>query len=167
MAIGNRKAKVTVIEYASVGCPHCAKWSNEVFPAFKAKYVDSGKARFVVRECLTGDPDLAAAGFLLARCAGPARYFKVIDEIYRRQEEIYQSGAVLRQVAIDAGLSDKAYTACLSDKAALDALQARAQRHVDVDKVTGTPTFDINGRRLENYLTLEQLDTAIAAAKTK
>ena len=61
MTLGSPKAPVTIIEYASVGCPHCARWSNEVFAAFKAKYVDSGRARFVVREMLNGDPDLAAA----------------------------------------------------------------------------------------------------------
>jgi protein-disulfide isomerase len=164
MVLGNRKAKVTVVEYASVGCPHCAKWHNEVFAAFKAKYVDTGKVRFVVRECLTGDPTLAAGGFMAARCAGPDKYFQVLDEIFERQAEILQNGALLREVAAHAGLSDAAYTACLSDQAALTALQARAERHADVDKATSTPTFDINGQRLEGYQTMDQLDAAIAAA---
>jgi protein-disulfide isomerase len=161
MAIGNRRARVTVVEYASVGCPHCAHWNAEVFPAFKAKYVDAGKVRFVVREMLTGDPSIAAAGFLTARCAGPDKYFQVIDEVYRRQGEIYQSGAVMRDVAADAGLSGDAYTACLSDQAAVTALNARTQRHVDVDKVDSTPTFEINGQRHEGFMTLDQLDAAI------
>src|SRR5260370_34178229 len=70
MSLGSPNAKVTVIEYASLGCPICAKWNNEVFPDFKAKYVDTGKVHYVLREFLTGDAPIAAAGFLLARCAG-------------------------------------------------------------------------------------------------
>jgi protein-disulfide isomerase len=164
MALGDPKAPVTMVEYASVGCPHCAKWHNEVFAAFKAKYIDTGKVRFVVRECLTGDVTLAAGGFMAARCAGPGKYFQVLDEIFERQAEIFQNGALLREIAAHAGLSDAAYTACLSDQAALAALQARVQRHADADKVTSTPTFDINGQRLEGYQSMDQLDAAIAAA---
>ena len=164
MALGNPRARVTVVEYASVGCPHCAHWNNEVFPAFKAKYIDTGKVRFVVRECLTGNPQLAAAGFLVARCAEKGRYFDVIDQVYRRQEEIYQSTGVLREIAKGAGLTDAAYDACLADQKGLDALQARTDRHVQVDKVNSTPSFDINGQRTDGFMTLEQLDTAIAAA---
>ena len=88
MAMGSPTAKVTMIEYASVSCPHCAKWNNEVFPAFKAKYVDTGKVRYIAREALTGDPAIAAAGFLTARCAGKDKYFQVVDAIYRGQEEM-------------------------------------------------------------------------------
>ena len=91
-------------------------------------YIGTGKVKYVFREMLTGNPNLAAAGFLTARCAGPAKYFQVVDEIYKRQMEIYQSGAVLRQVAFDAGLSNEAYTACLSDQAALAALQGGDRR---------------------------------------
>jgi protein-disulfide isomerase len=164
MALGDPRAKVTVVEYASVGCPHCAHWHEEVFAAFKAKYIDTHKVRFVVRECLTGNPDIAAAGFLLARCAGPAKYFAVIDQVYRRQQDIYASGTVLREIATGVGLTDAAYTACLSDQKALNALQARADRHVETDKVNSTPTFEINGQRTEGFMSLDQLDAAIAAA---
>ena len=70
MTLGNPKAPVTVIEYASVSCPHCAAFNNDVFPTLKAKYIDTGKVFYVAREALTSDPSIAAAGFLTARCAG-------------------------------------------------------------------------------------------------
>jgi protein-disulfide isomerase len=73
MTLGNPKAKVTVIEYASTACPHCARWNADVWPAFKAKYVDTGKVNYVFREFITSPPQLAVAGPLLARCAGKAK----------------------------------------------------------------------------------------------
>ena len=82
MSLGNPNAKVTVIEYASLGCPICAKWNNDIFPAFKTKYIDTGKVRYVLKEMLTGDEPVAAAGFLLARCAGKDKYFQVVDAVF-------------------------------------------------------------------------------------
>ena len=171
MAMGSPRAPVTVVEYASTGCPHCAHWSNEVFPAFKARFVDTGKVRFVLRECITGDPDLAASGFMLARCAGPAKYFDVVENVFTHQDDIRQPGdagaAVLKDIAISAGLSDAAYQACLSDKAGFDAVQARSTRHADVDKVDSTPTFEINGKRIDGFASLDVLTAAIAAATSR
>src|SRR4051812_17923156 len=80
-ALGKVGAPVTVIEYGSVACPHCAAWDRDVFPAFKAKFIDTGRIRYVFREMLTGDPNLAAAGFVTARCAPPAKYFDVVHAI--------------------------------------------------------------------------------------
>lgn len=169
MAMGNPRARVTVVEYASTGCPHCARWSNEVFPAFKARFVDTGKVRFVLRECITGDPDLAASGFMLARCAGPKKYFDVVENVFAHQDDIRQPGeagaAILKDIGISAGLSDAAYQACLSDKAGFAAVQARSDRHAAVDKVDSTPTFLINGQRIEGFATLDALAAAIAAAR--
>jgi len=169
MAIGNPRAPVTVIEYASVGCPHCAAWHNAVFAPFKAKYVDTGRARFVVREMLTGAPAIATAGFMLARCAGPAKYFQVIDAVYHRQAEMFQPGAhagqILEDIAKSAGLDEAAFQACIGDQKGLDALNARAQRHVETDKVDSTPIFFVNGQRYEGEQTLDQLATAIHAAR--
>ena len=169
MAVGNAKARVTVIEYASVGCPHCAAWNNEVWPAFKAKYVTTGRVRFVVREMLTGDPTLAAAGFMLARCAGPAKYFPTIEAIYARQASMFEAGnapaPILRDIAkTTAGMTDAAVDACLGDDKGRLAVNARAERHATQDKVGSTPTFFVNGRRLEGEQTLAQLSAAIGAA---
>jgi protein-disulfide isomerase len=171
MALGNPRARVTVIEYASTGCPHCAKWANEVFPAFKAQFIDTGKVRFVMRECLTGDGDLAATGFMLARCAGPANYFPVVDTIFKRQADMFQPGAsvggVLREIGKSYGLTDAAIDTCLTDPSGFKAVQARSDRHLNLDKVASTPTFDVNGKVIEGFTPLPDLAAAIAAARRK
>ena len=92
MSLGNANAPVTVIEYASVSCTHCAAWNKEVFPAFKAKYIDTGKVNYVSREALTGEPRLANAGAMLARCAGKDKYFQVTEALYNAQTTIFQTG---------------------------------------------------------------------------
>jgi protein-disulfide isomerase len=170
MSLGNPAAPVTVIEYASVGCPHCATWEHDVFPTFKKLYIDPGKVRFVFREMLYGDPALAAAGFLTARCAGPAKYFQVVDAVFAGQTEIAREGGpagALARIAKDAGLSEPRFNACLEDKAALAALQARADRHETQDGITGTPTFVIGGRKLEGEQSVAELGAVIAAASRR
>ena len=168
MALGSARAPVTVIEYGSVGCPHCAAWSNSVFPAFKARYIDTGRVRFVLREMLTGSPALASAGFMVARCAGPAQYFQVVDMIFQRQAAMFAGGAkmgpALQSIAASVGMSEDAFDACFSDQKGLDAVNARNQRHLN-DGVDSTPTFFVNGKRYESEMTLPQLATAIAAAR--
>ena len=165
MALGAATAPVTVIEYASVGCPHCGVWAREVFPTFRQKYVDTGKVRFVFREMLYGNANLAAAGFLTARCAGRAKYFQVVDGIFTAQDQIGREGMpALLRVAKDAGLSQAQVTACLTDKTALAALQARTDRYAQRDKISGTPTFVVSGRKLVGDQSLAELDAAIAGA---
>jgi protein-disulfide isomerase len=169
MALGSPKAPVTVIEYASVGCPHCAMWNNQIFPTIRTQYVATGKARFVVREMLFGDPSLAAAGFMLARCAGPAKYFPMIDAIYLRQDSMYVAGAepraILKNIAKTVGgLSDAGFEACLADKQALAAVNARSEQHRNVDKIEETPTFFLNGQRLAAELAPGDLAKAVQAA---
>jgi protein-disulfide isomerase len=170
MSLGNAGAKVTVIEYASASCPHCARFANEVFPAFKAKYVDTGKVHYVFREFLTPPVEFAAAGFLTARCAGKDKYFDVLNTIYRNQVSIFQSGDLrggLLRIAQSAGMTEKQFMDCVSDEAALKALNTRVQKYIDDDKIDSTPTFLINGTKLEGEQTLSQLDAAIAAAQAK
>ncbi|HEY5105956.1 MAG TPA: DsbA family protein [Caulobacteraceae bacterium] len=167
MALGNPKARVTVIEYASLSCPHCANWANEVFPAFKAKYVDTGRVRFVLREFLTPPAEMAAAGWLLARCAGPAKYFSVVDAIFKAQDKILAADSMrdgLLAVASAAGMGEGSFDQCITDKKALEDLNARVQLYVSRDKITGTPTFMVGERRLDGEQSLEALGAAIAAA---
>ena len=166
MALGNPRAPVTVVEYASLGCPHCAAWEQQVFPAFKKTYIDTGKVRFVLKEMLFGNSTLAAAGFLTARCAGPDKYFQVVDTIFDQQTQIEEGGVKeMLKVAQAAGLTEDRFKACLQDQAALDTLQARTGRYVTDDKITGTPTFVVGAQRLEGDQTLAQLGTAIDAAR--
>ncbi len=164
MSLGNPHAKVTVIEYGSASCPHCARFNDEVFPAFKAEYVDTGKVRYVFREFLTPPVQLAAAGFLLARCGGPAKYFSILDGVFHAQDEIYKTedaAAPLMRVAHDNGLTDAQANACLQDQAAIDALNARVQGYEKTDGISSTPTFDVNGKRLQGEQTLAEISTAV------
>lgn len=170
MVLGNPKAPVTVIEYASLGCPHCGVWAREVFPAFQKKYVDTGKARFVLREVLFGDPSLAAAGFLTARCAGRAKYFQVVEAVFEAQPKIAAEGDALPsllEAAKGAGLTEQQFSACMRDTVAVSVLQARSDGYVANDKITGTPTFFVGSEKLEGAQTLADLDAAIARATPK
>lgn len=168
--LGNAKAPVTVVEYASVTCGHCAAWNEEVWPEFKKKYVDTGQVRYEFREFLTPPQDVAAAGFLVARCAGDDKYMQVVDAIMRSQQEIYQTGdarGVLRRVAQSAGMSDDQFRKCVSDEAALKALNARVEKAYREEGVQSTPTFYVNGKKLEGAQPMAALDAAIAEAKKK
>ncbi len=169
MSMGNAAAKVTMIEYASVACPHCARFNDDVFPAFKAKYIDTGKVHYIAREALTGDPAIAAAGFLTARCAGKDKYFQVVDAIYHGQAEIASTGdphTVLLNIARSAGLSDAQFDACIKDETALKALQDRWDRYTKDNGITGTPTFVINGKVYDKgEMSLAELDAAVAEAQ--
>lgn len=183
MSLGSPKAPVTVIEYASPTCPHCARFEADVFPAFKKKYVDTGEVRYVLREAPI-HPDLDAAAFLLARCAGPAGYFKVIDGVMQGQDEYYSAfltesanadqeiadayRSVLRRVGKSAGLDDQRISACLTNEASIKAMQTRDEREMAQYHVDSTPTFVINGVKLNpGDVDLATLDAAIARASGK
>ncbi|HTI66381.1 MAG TPA: DsbA family protein [Caulobacteraceae bacterium] len=164
MSLGNPAAKVTVVEYASVTCPHCAAFNEQVWPAFKAKYVDTNLVRYTFREFPTPPESAAVGGFLIARCAGKDKYFGVLDALFHSQNELYQTGdqrGWLFRVGRGAGLTDEKITACLQDDKALGELKARVDKAVNVDKITGTPTFVINGKALSGETSLAQFDAAI------
>ena len=168
MVQGNTKAKVTMIEYASASCPHCGKWHQEVYPAFKKKYVDTGQVKFVYREFLTPPNEVAAAGALLARCAGKDRYFQALEAVFRSQNEWFQTrdpGAAYLKVAQSLGMNEAQFRACVSDEKAQRAMFERVQRWVEKEGVNQTPTFVINGQKLAGEASLAELDAAIAAAK--
>jgi protein-disulfide isomerase len=167
VSLGDPKAPVKVVEYASVACPVCGRWYREVFAAFKAKYIDTGKVHYVFRELLTAPAEVAAASFLIARCAGKDKYFSVLDTIFRGQEQMYQSGDIkgaLAHAASLAGMSEAQFDACLTNQAAGEALNARVDHYTKVDGINTTPTFVINGKKMEADATLANLDAAIAAA---
>jgi protein-disulfide isomerase len=170
MGMGDPHARVTVVEYGSASCPHCAHFNNDIFPAFKAKYIDTGRVHYVFREFITPPENLAIASFLLARCAGADKYFSVLDAIFHAQAKIYASGdaaTIIYGIAQDAGLSKAAADACLADKDALKAMQVRVTRFAQVDKINATPTFVVNGQRLEGTQTLDQLSAAVEQAEAK
>jgi protein-disulfide isomerase len=164
MTLGNPAAKVTVVEYASASCPHCARFNNEVFPAFKAKYIDTGKIHYIFREFLTEPQSFAAAGFLTARCAGPGKYFTVLDAIYHEQEAIYRSNDFsggLRKIALANGMSEQHFTECVGSDQNLNAVNARYQK-AEKDGIEATPTFIVNnGPKMEGEETLDSLSAEI------
>lgn len=167
MSMGNPKAKIQVIEYASLSCPHCGHFNETVFPALKAKYIDTGKVRYTLKEMLTEPATVAAAGFLVARCAGPAKYFDVVDQVFRSQPR-WTTGnikPIFKEIAAANGVDEAHFNACLQDQPGVDAIAGRARRAAEQDGVNSTPTLFINGRKVENVpLTPEDLDAAIAAA---
>ena len=169
MALGAAEgAAVTVVEYASITCNHCAAWQEEVWPQFKAKYVDTNKVRYVFREYLTAMPDVGAAGFMIARCAGPDKYFDVVHQLMASQRE-WAAGIAPRdtlyRVAAAAGLSQEATQACITDKDNIKAFEARFKSARDAG-INGTPTFMVNGVRVADS-SLEGLSAAIDAQLAK
>lgn len=171
MTMGDPNAPVKMVEYASLTCGHCAVFNNEVFPQFKAKYIDTGKVHYTFKEFLTPPAEVAAAGFLTARCAGKDKYFGVIDAIFHAQQEMFTSGDVrgtLLRIAQSAGMTEEQFNQCVADEAALKALDARVQEAVREDKINATPTFVINGEKVkEGAMTMAELDAAVAAASKK
>ena len=171
MSLGNPAAKVTVTEFASLGCPICAKWNNDMFPAFKAKYVDTGKVRYVLKEFSTGDAPVAAAGFLLARCAGKDKYFQVVDAVFRQEADLLETDRNaekrdrLVKVAQSAGIPETQFDACTSNDDALKAFNDRVDAAAKKYNIDSTPTFIINGKSFTGYQDMPALDKAIADAQ--
>lgn len=169
MTLGARAAPATIVEYASVGCPVCGHWARDVYPALKAKYIDSGRVKFTYREMLVGngmEVSTAAAGFVLARCAGPSKYFPVLDAIYKNQDQMFRvPRETLLAIAKSCGLTEAEFNACMTDDKAFAALSARVDRNARRDSVNATPTFVVNGRKLEaGYKTLDVLEAALRKA---
>ena len=170
MTLGDPKAKVQMVEYASLSCVHCAHFNNEVFPAFRKKYIDSGKVHYTFREILTPPNEVAAAGFMVARCAGKDRYFAVLDAMFHEFDTWAKSGDVrasLLTAGKAGGLSEQQVMACVADDGALDTLQTRVAANVKQGDITGTPTFSFNGVTHVGPMTAAELDAAVAKASKK
>lgn len=168
MTLGDANAKVKMEEYASTTCTHCGRFNNDVFPQFKAKYIDTGKVHYTLHEFLTPPEAVAAAGFLVARCAGKDKYFSVIDALFRSQEEMFRSGdarGTLLKVAQSAGMTEAQFNACVGDEAAAKALNGRIEEAIKSRNISSTPTFFFNGKKVkEGEMTMEELDAAVAEA---
>ena len=168
-ALGNPKAPVTIIEYASVACPYCANFNATVMPELKAKYIDPGKVRYIYRPMLTGVQTIAVAGERLAECAGNDKYFEVVDAMMRGQKEFYAYGEsdifarpVLLRIAKSFGFDEAAFDKCVADPNGLNALNARNDKYLE-SGVHSTPTIVVNGKELVDP-SLKTLSAAIDAA---
>ena len=162
-AIGNPDADVVVVEYASVVCGACANWHNSVYPDFKAKYIDTGKVRFIFREFPTSPANLAQAGFLIANCANEDRFMENISLQFKRQRALLTAQDT-RQAYIDlakaSGLSEAEFEACLKNEDEIEKYEAVVKGGEDAG-VTSTPTFFINGKKTKVF-TIESFDEALA-----
>ncbi|AOF91188.1 DsbA family protein [Sinorhizobium sp. RAC02] len=170
MVIGEANAPVTIVEYMSTTCPHCAAFHNNTFDAIKAKYVDSGKARFIVRE-FPFDPR-AAAAFMLARCkpqnpaelTDAAQYYPMISMLMKQQETwaAAQDGReALLQMSKLAGFTQESFQACLTNQKLLDDVNAVRERGAKEFGVAATPTFLINGKRYSGDMSVDSMSALI------
>lgn len=164
-AIGRVDAPLVVVEYASVTCPGCAYWHQTVYPEFKARYVDTGKVRFVFREFLTGNPQLAEAGFKIALCADPDNYFKNIKLQFDRLQQITQMAqagdarTAYINLAKASGLSEEEFATCMANEAHRDLINSKMEQGFD-EGVGGTPAFFINGKAAK-IGSIEQMDEVL------
>jgi protein-disulfide isomerase len=166
MALGPANASVTITEYASMTCPHCAAFTENVFPKIKSEFIDSGKIRFVFREFPLDIK--AAAGSMLARCIAKddaPKYFAVIDLLFKQQNEWVTKNTTetLTRIGKQAGLTQQAVEDCLKDQALLDKLVADQKYAAEVLKVQSTPTFFINGEMIKGEQSFEEFSKRINA----
>jgi protein-disulfide isomerase len=162
IVLGDPDAPYVIVEYASMTCPHCASFYNNVFPDVKEKYIDTGKARFVFREFpLDG---LAVAASMLARCAGEERFYPMIDGLFETQETWAVPGEdgkhKLLLIAKQAGFSQESFEKCLADKELFDKLVAVRKKAHEEFGVDSTPSFFVNGKKLDG-IAIENFDAAI------
>jgi protein-disulfide isomerase len=169
MAIGPAKAPVTITEYASMSCPHCAAFEQNVFPMLKSKYIDTGKVHFVFRE-FPLDINAAAAS-MLARCIAnddAGKYFGAIDLLFKQQDLLMKEPKpTLERIGKQAGLSEQSVEACVKNQALLDKLSADAKFANEELKVDATPTFFVNGEMLKGAMSFEELDAKIKSLLKK
>jgi protein-disulfide isomerase len=159
--LGKDDAKVTIVEYASMTCPHCAHFAETTFPELKTKYIDTGKARYILRE-FPFDPS-AEAGFMLARCAKD-NYFPMVDVLFRQQANwvgVQNTKDALLQISKLAGFTQESFEACLTDQKLLDDVRSVQKRGANEFKVDSTPTFFINGKTYKGAMSIEEMSAII------
>lgn len=177
MTKGAANARVTVIEYGSVTCTHCAAWYNTNWAKFERDYVKTGKVKYVYREVATNPAPMAFGVYMLGHCAaakpnwigqkgGTKAYFTVIEGFFAAQSKVYETGEaepVFRTLAAKAGLNQKETDACLKNEDLFKAVSTRMEANMKKDDVESTPTFFVNGKRVDsNYAAIE---AAIKAVK--
>jgi protein-disulfide isomerase len=161
MQLGKDDAPVTIVEYASMTCPHCAHFDITTLPELKKKYIDAGKARLILRE-FPFDPR-AEAGFMLARCSKD-KYFAMVDVLFHQQDNWARANdakTALLQLSKLAGFTQESFEACLTDQKLLDQIRAVKNRGEKDFGVDATPTFFINGKKYPGALSIEEISAII------
>jgi protein-disulfide isomerase len=167
MVLGKADAPNTIVEYSSLTCPHCADFHKNELPKLKAKYIDTGKVKYILREFPLDN--LAAAGFMLGRCVDPAKHFELIELLYTRQEEwAFKKDPVpeLQKFARQVGFTEERFNQCIADEKILKYIEWVRERGNKEFGIRATPTFIINGRKLKGASTLDAFE-AILEPKAK
>ena len=166
--LGNPDAPITIVEYASLTCPHCAHFANDVLPELKKKWIDTGKVKLVLRDFPLDEPALRAA--MIARCAPPDRFYAYVDTLFAAQEKWVMARdyreALARLVKLG-GMSKDEFDNCLKDTALENKIvEGRLVASKELD-VNSTPTFFINGTKFAGAPTLEEFDKVLSGLAAK
>jgi len=161
VVMGDANAPVTIIEYASMTCSHCANFHTTTYPEMKKKYIDTGKVKYILRE-FPLDP-LAAAGFMLARCSGGDKYYPIVEMLFQKQGDWVTQNPIppLLALAKQAGFTQESFESCLKDQKILEAIESVRTYGAEKLGVNSTPTFFINGKKINGSLTIEELDKQV------
>jgi protein-disulfide isomerase len=161
-SLGSRSAPVTIIEYASPTCPPCARFATTVLPKLRARYIRTGKMRFIFRE-FPFDP-VATGASVLARCADEDQYFDLIETLFREQDKWAVANPLppLLDIAEHAGFSKKSFEACLSNQEVINGIESERARAAEQFKVSGTPTFFINGNKHTGIMSFDEIEQEAA-----
>jgi protein-disulfide isomerase len=168
VVMGDAAAPVTMVEYASLTCPHCRDFWKQVFPRIKSEYVDTGKVKYILKDFPTAPAEIAVAGTAIARCAGEEGYYAVVDDIFSNWHELMEAaqqgaaGPVLVAVGGRHGLDPEEVRACVNNTGVQDYIN-RTMEEARAQQVTGTPTVFLNGEKLPAPHTYEALKAAIDA----
>lgn len=159
--LGQENAPVTIIEYASLTCSHCADFAEVTFPQVKKKYIDTGKVRYVFRE-FPFDP-VAAGAFMLARCAPQDKYFPILHLLFKTQQQwaVERPLQPLLGIAKQVGFTEDSFKACLANQKVLDGIEWVRNRAAEKFKVNATPTFFINGQKVTGEISIDEIDKLI------
>lgn len=156
MVVGNPDAPVTLIEYASLGCPHCADFHKDVYPQIKKNYIDTGKVKLIYRDFPLGRPATAAS--MIARCAGPQRYFGMIEIFFNSQAQWSRAENpldALKKVARFGGMSGQDVDQCLSNQELLTHIYQKADAAQKEYEINSTPSFIVNGETISGGMPYE------------
>lgn len=168
MVIGDENAQITVIEYASLGCPHCANFHMTTYQDIKKNYIDTGKVKFIYRDFPLGTPALAAS--MIARCSGSAKYFGMIDIFFRGQKQWSQAEnpmEALKKIARFGGMSIADVDVCLQNQELLDYIQNTARDGGEKHKINSTPSFVVDGETISGGMPYEDFKKILDKALNK
>jgi protein-disulfide isomerase len=155
--LGDPKAPVTVIEYASMTCPHCAHFSATTFPELKKRYIDTGKVYYIFREFPLDE--LAAAGSMVARCAGKDNYFPLVETLFAQQRDwvVQRPYQPLLAIAKQAGMTEDSFDACLANQDMVKGIEQGRSEASSKFGVQSTPTFFINGKLVSGDISIDEM----------